>query len=124
MKTAMKEKSFDGGKHGTVVRLDDVVQNHPMSNVEHIVQDIHDILLSYYKIARKRFVDSVYMHAIDHFLVLSSETPLTLFSPAFVNGLDVDQLEMIAGEDNSIKRRRQQLKKEIESLEAGRRILA
>jgi hypothetical protein len=124
MKIAMKEKSFDEGKHGPVVRLDDVVQNHPMSNVEHIVHDIHDILLSYYEIARKRFVDSVYVHAVDHFLINGSETPLTLFSPEFVLGLDVGQLEMIAGEDTLTKRKRQQLKKEIESLEAGRRILA
>lgn len=124
MKTAMKEKSFDEGKHGLVVRLNDVVQNHPMSNVEHIVHDIHDILLSYYEIARKRFVDSVYVHAVDHFLINGSETPLALFSPEFVLGLDVDQLEMIAGEDTLTKRKRQQLKKEIESLEAGRRILA
>ena len=120
----MEEKSFDNCQHGTVVRLDDVVQNHPMTNMEHIVQDIHDILLSYYEIARKRFVDNVCMHAVDHFLVNGSETPLTLFSPAFVSGLDADQLENIAGEDILTKRTRQQLKKEIHSLEAGRRILA
>jgi hypothetical protein len=105
MKAEMEEKSFDGCKHGTVVRLDDMVRNHRTNNTEHIVQDIHDILSSYYKIARKRFVDNVCMHAVDHFLVNGSETPLTLFSPAFVNGLDVDQLESIAGEDTLKKRR-------------------
>jgi hypothetical protein len=51
------------------VKLDDVVQNHPMSNTKHVVQDIHDILFSYYKVARKRFVDNMCMHAVDHFLI-------------------------------------------------------
>lgn len=119
----METRSFDDCTHGTVVKLDDVVQYHPMSNTEHVVQDIHDILFSYYKVARKRFVDNVCMHAVDHFLINGPETPLTLFSPAFVSGLDVDQLESIAGEDLWTKRKRQQVKKEIQNLEAGRKVL-
>ena len=34
-------------------------QRAPLSKMEHTVRDIHDILLSYYKLARKRFVDNV-----------------------------------------------------------------
>jgi hypothetical protein len=34
-----------------------------MSNIAHIVQDLSDILRSYYKVARKRFVDNVCMQA-------------------------------------------------------------
>jgi hypothetical protein len=106
-----------------VVKVDSMAKNHPMSNVDHIVQDIHDILSSYYKVARKRFVDNVCMQAIDHFLINGPKTSLMLFSPGFVNGLDVDQLESIAGEDMLTRRKRQQLKKEIQNLEAGRKIL-
>jgi hypothetical protein len=119
----MATKSFDDGSHGTVVKLDDIVQNHPMRNTEHIVQDIHDILCSYYKVARKRFVDNVCMQAVDHFLVNGPETPLTIFAPSFVSSLNADELERIAGEDNVTKRQRHQLKKEIGSLEAGKKIL-
>ena len=42
-------------QHGEVVRLDDLMQNHPMSNADHAIQDLHDSLLSYYKVALKRF---------------------------------------------------------------------
>jgi hypothetical protein len=121
MTTTMEKRSFDDCTHDTVVKLDDVVKNPPLSNTEHVVQDIHDILFSHYKVARKRFVDNVCVHVVDHFLVNGPETPLTLFSPSFVSGLDVDQLDSIAGEDFVTKRRWQQVKKEIQSLEVGRK---
>lgn len=37
---------------------------------DHTVQDIHGILESYYKVARKRFVDNVCMQAVDYYLVI------------------------------------------------------
>ena len=91
--------SFNDCSHGTVVKLEDMMRNHPMSNIEHIVQDLHDILFSYYKVARKRFVDSVCMQAVDHHLINGVETSLALFSPTFVSSLNMEQLELIAGED-------------------------
>jgi Dynamin GTPase effector domain len=123
MQTLMTKKAFNDSDHGAVIKLDDVVQSYPMSNTQHIVQDIHDILCSYYKVARKRFVDNICMQAVDHFLINGPQTPLTLFSSSFVSGLNADELERIAGEDNMTKRRRHQLRKEIESLEAGKKIL-
>ncbi|KAL5402255.1 hypothetical protein PMIN04_013017 [Paraphaeosphaeria minitans] len=39
-------------KHGTVVRLDDIVQSHSRSNARHTTLEIHDILCSYYEVAR------------------------------------------------------------------------
>lgn len=94
-----------------------------MSNVEHIVLEIHDILKSYYKVARKRFTDDICKQAADYFLVTGPESPLKLFSPSFVNDLSENQLEVIAGEDASLKRRRAALEKEIRNLDAGRRVL-
>jgi len=55
------------------------------------------------------------MQAVHHFLINGLNAPLMLFSPAFINGLDVDQQEIIAGEDILTQRRQQQLKKEIQS---------
>jgi Dynamin GTPase effector domain len=123
MQALMSSKLFHANGHGIVVKLDDIVQSHPLSSTQHIVQDIHDILCSYYEVARKRFVDTVVMQAVDHFLINGPETPLTLFSPSFVNSLKEDELDRIAGEDNETKRRRQQLKKEIKSLQKGMKIL-
>ena len=94
-----------------------------MSNSEYTVQDIHDILESYYKVARKRFVDNICMQAADYYLVTGPETPAKLFSSSLVNKLSNDELKDIAGEDASTVRRRMNLKKTIRELEEGRRIL-
>ena len=109
-------------QHGEVVRLDDLMQNHHMSNADHADQDLHDVLHSYYKVALKRFVDSLRMQAADCYLITGSETPLALFSPAFVAGMTPGQLEEVAGEDLTIRRRRLQLEKEQRDLEDGKKI--
>lgn len=124
MKLAMSEKSFDGCKHGVVVRLEDVMSHHPMSNIEHTVQDLHDILKSYYQVSRKRVVDVICMQAVEHHLVSGPATPLKLFSPSFIGNMTSEQLEEIAGEDVRQKRQRKQLQTEIEDLELGKKILA
>lgn len=123
MQTLMAQLSFNDCTHGSVIRLEDMIQNHPMSNIEHVVQDLHDILFSYYEVVRRRFVDGVCMQAADHYLVNGVETPLTLFSPKFVSSLNAEQLELIAGEEQGTRRRRAQLKRNIASLEEAKRIL-
>ncbi|OJD27445.1 hypothetical protein ACJ73_01154 [Blastomyces percursus] len=90
--------------------------NH-MSNLEHTVHDLHDILKSYCKVARKRFVDSVCSEAVDYHLITCRQTPLKQFSPAFVQDLSAEQLDEIAGKDPKLKRKRVQLRKEISELE-------
>jgi hypothetical protein len=123
MRAALTEKSIDNCSHGSVVRLTDITHDHPMSNTDHVIQDIHDILKSYYKVARKRFVDNVCMHAADYHLITGPDTPLKLFSPDFIVSMTPEQIEDIAGEDATLKRKRVVLKKEIQELEEGRRIL-
>ena len=122
MRAAMAKKSVDGCQHGAVVRLDDIMEHHPMSNTEHVVLDIHDVLQSYYKVACKRFKDYSCMQ-VDYHLATGPDTPLKLFSPSFVSGLSPEQLEEIAGEDSSLKRTRKYLDKKIKDLEAGKRVL-
>lgn len=112
--------------HGAkMVSLDKIVEyRQNMSNVDHVVREIHDILEAYYKVARKRFVDNLCMQAADYHLVTGPHAPLKLFSPTFVDRLTAEQLEDIAGEGPSTKRKRAALEKEIGDLEAGRKILA
>ncbi|KAI5196864.1 dynamin GTPase [Aureobasidium subglaciale] len=107
----------------SVIALDDIVQNHPMSNAQHTVYEVHDILKAYYKVARKRFVDNVCMQAADYLLVTGPKNPLKLFSPQFVSSLNDDQLEEIAGEDAGTKRRRNAWAKEVKDMELGKKIL-
>lgn len=94
-----------------------------MGNDEHTIQDLHDILQSCYKVARKRFVDALRMQAVDHFLISGPDTPLTLFSPAFVAKLSPEELDEAAGEDRQVKRQRASLEKEAHDLEEAMKIL-
>lgn len=93
------------------------------SNVEHVKEEIHDILQSYYKVARKRFVDNVYQQAVDHCLLTGPMSPLAVFSQEWVVKLSAEQLEAIAGESPSTKERRTALDKKIQDLEVALRIL-
>lgn len=88
-----------------------------------MVQEIHDILHSYYELSRERFVDNIRMQAADHFLVTGPNTPLKLFSPQFVAELTESQLEEVAGEEISVKRRRAALGKEVRLLETAMKII-
>ncbi|KAL4745863.1 Dynamin central region-domain-containing protein [Aspergillus foveolatus] len=92
-------------------------------NRQQVCEDILDTLMSYYKVARKRFVDIVCQQVIHHFLLETDDGPLRIFSPDLVMSLSTEQLEMVAGEDAESKRRRNMLKQEIDSLEAALRIL-
>ncbi|CAG7950906.1 unnamed protein product [Penicillium salamii] len=116
-------KTIDNCSHGEVVRVDDLFTHNHMSNDKHTTHDIHDILEAYYKVARKRFVDNVCMQAVDHHLVTGPETPMRLLSPKWVNKLSNEELEAIAGEEMGSKRKRRQLKKRIQDLEAGKKVL-
>lgn len=98
-------------------------KDNPMSSGKHTVQYIHDILHAYYEVASKRFVDNVCMQATDYHLVTRPFTPLKLFSPSLITGLNPEQLDNIAGEDPMVNRKRAQLKNAIEEIETGRKIL-
>lgn len=123
MQSRIQGKIFDDCTHGEVIRTSDIYQHEDMGNTEHTIQDLHDILQSYYKVARKRFVDALRMQAVDRFLITGPDTPLTLFSPPFVSKLTKEQLEEAAGEDHQVKRKRLDLEKETRDLEEAMTIL-
>ncbi|KAI4955436.1 hypothetical protein J4E91_001296 [Alternaria rosae] len=87
-------------------------------NMQQVREDILDVLISYYEVSRKRFVDMICRQAVGHFLLEGEESPLRVFSPEMVFGLGVEQLEFVAGEDACTKERRAMLESEIRSLEA------
>ena len=119
----MQESSIHTEEHGDMVSLDAILPTSTASNTDQTTRDLHDILKSYYKVARKRFVDVVMMQAVDYYLINGPESPLKLFSPSFASALTAEQLEAIAGEDVSTKRKREELKREIENLTNGKKIL-
>ncbi|KAK8160220.1 dynamin GTPase [Phyllosticta citribraziliensis] len=127
-KKELADKSFSFRNDGTlhdrqVIGLDQIIQARSMTNTEHVVQELQDILSSYYKVASQRVVDTICMQAASFYLISGPDTPLSLFSPSWVGALTDDQLDDIAGEDPSAKDRRLQLQKECDELEMGKKIL-
>lgn len=107
-----------------MVKIEDMFQHNNMSNAEHVVNDMHDILRSYYKVALKRIVDNLCMQAADYHLLTGPDTPLKMLTPEFIRSLTAEQLEEIAGEEIGVKGRRKELLKTIEDLEKGQKILS
>lgn len=93
------------------------------SNADQTKEDVHDILESYYKVSRKRFVDAICQQAIDHFLLDGSGSPLKVLNPELISKMTDTQLDMIAGEDSNTKRERERLGSEIQGLEAAMRVV-
>lgn len=91
--------------------------------MEHTVRDIHDILNSYYKVARKRFIDNICIQETDYHLITGPDIPLRVFSPEFIVELSAKRLTVVAGEDTTFIQQRKSIEKKIESLIKGRRIL-
>ncbi|KAL8734518.1 MAG: hypothetical protein Q9166_001418 [cf. Caloplaca sp. 2 TL-2023] len=123
MKAVMYNKAFKDANHGDIVRIADLDHTSSMSNLQSIVQHLHDILKSYYKVARKRFVDNVCMQVTDRHLMRGPDTAVKVFSPAFVSDLTPDQLERIAGEDVLTKRKRAELTREVENFRKAKNLL-
>ncbi|KAF4973657.1 hypothetical protein FSARC_135 [Fusarium sarcochroum] len=88
-----------------------------------ICQDIHDVLLTYYDIARSRFVDVVCQQVIDHFLLDADDGPLTVLSDQVVFHMTPEQLEAIAGEDMLSKDRREKLTRDVSNLKEALKVL-
>ena len=120
----MQALSYKDGAGNKVIKVKDLDHHHNnMSNIDHTVQEIHDILEAYYKVALKRFVDCLRMQAADFFLISGPDSPLSLFSPNFVAALTPEQLEEAAGEDSQVKSQRAMLEKEEQDLEEAKKIV-
>jgi hypothetical protein len=119
---ALNSWQTNDGQHEPLLRLKDIV-GAVMSNEGHMIQDLHDTLKSYYKVARKRFADAICLQAVDHFLVSGKNSPLWIFSPHFIGNMSEAELHHIAGDEDEIIRRRNMLETELGSLKAGEKIL-
>lgn len=95
----------------------------PKANAEQVCTDIVDTLESYYKVARKRFVDTVCQQAINHYLLDREDSPLRILCPDLVMSLSAKQLDLIAGEDTSSRHQREILSRQRNSLRAAKKVL-
>lgn len=108
---------------GKVVSVAHVTKSTSADNLDHTVQQIHDIIESYYKVARQRFVDTVCMQGSDYYLLTGALSPLRVLGYNFVSNLSTAQLDMIAGEENATKQLRTTLVNKITALEKGKKLL-
>jgi hypothetical protein len=92
-------------------------------NTQQVCEDILDVLASYYKVARKRFIDAICIEVVGHFFLDGEQSPLRVFPPDLVMYLKDEQLEAIAGEDTETKNHRAMLEAEIKNLEAAAKLL-
>jgi Dynamin central region/Dynamin GTPase effector domain len=106
----------------TLVRLNDVL-NIQISNEDQAIEDLHDILQSYYKLARKQFVDAVSKGAVDYFLLTVNDGPLRVCSAEFVGRLSDKELDEIAGENAESAAERANIKRQLRNLEEGQEVL-
>ena len=86
-----------------------------LSNEDHTVYDIHDILKAYYKVAGKRFMDNIVIQVVERY-ILGGRGPLKLFTPELVADLSDEDLEFIAGESYGTSATRTELKSKLERL--------
>lgn len=108
-------------------RLRDLAANG--ANVAQVRESMHDVLASYYELARTRLVDIVYQQAVNHDLLMTggggggNTGPLGILSTEMVLGLSEDQLDMIAAEDAPVKQRREKLLRDIRNFEEALKVL-
>ncbi|KAG7126017.1 hypothetical protein HYQ44_001057 [Verticillium longisporum] len=93
------------------------------SNSLQVHEDIHDILKSYYKVARKRFVDVVCQQSILYYLLDVKDGPLNIFTPELVSELDDKKLNAVAGEDFLTRNNRDQLMREVDNYKKAAAVL-
>ncbi|KAF2966363.1 hypothetical protein GQX73_g7233 [Xylaria multiplex] len=97
--------------------------NFAKGDAAYIREEMHDLLSSYYEVARDRFVDVVYQQVVNHCLLFGEKSPLKVFNTEMVLGLNEEQLDMIAAEDPPVQQRRDKLLRDIENLTKALKVL-
>jgi hypothetical protein len=97
-----------GFKDGDSFDMAGVMKRVHLSNEDQAVNDIHDILKAYYKVAMKRFTDNVVVQVAERYL-LGREGPVKSLSPDLISDLGDDDLMEIAGENFSTSSTRNEL---------------
>ncbi|CRG92822.1 hypothetical protein PISL3812_09893 [Talaromyces islandicus] len=102
-----------GLQDGYAFDMATVMRGVHISNEDQAVNDIHDVLKAYYKVALKRFTDNVVLQVTER-LILGIGGPVRTFSPDFVGELQDSDLADIAGETFTSSSSRNELTKKCE----------
>ncbi|KAI0853360.1 dynamin family protein [Daldinia vernicosa] len=94
-----------------------------LPSVEHIYGDVHDVVKTYYEIARARFLDGIHQQAITHFLLDGEQSVFQVFTPERVLSMTSEEVEKIAKESPISTQAREELEQEVENLEKALEVL-
>lgn len=101
----LKRMGFSDDNTYHKVTLSQVERVTHLSNEDQAVYDIHDILKAYYKVALKRFTDSVVLQVIER-CYFSSDGPVMLITPEYVGEFSDQDLDEVAHETYETARAR------------------
>ncbi|RHZ49646.1 dynamin-like protein [Aspergillus thermomutatus] len=110
-----------GLHEGILYSLKQVVDMVHISNEDQAVDNIHDILKAYYKVARKRFTDNIIVQVAERHL-LGVNGPVRTLSPEFVLNLEDSELLHIAGESYVTSSKRNELSSKVDRFQKALQI--
>jgi hypothetical protein len=93
----LKAQGFEDDDLVDIARM---VEGVHLSNEDQAVNDIHDTLKAYYKVALKRFTDNVVLQITER-LLLGPDGPVKILSPEMIGDLQDGELSDLAGESFS-----------------------
>ncbi|KAH8710117.1 hypothetical protein GQ44DRAFT_714671 [Phaeosphaeriaceae sp. PMI808] len=102
-----------GFQGGCIIDLQRLMQSVHLSNEDQAVDDIHDTLKAYYKVAMKRFTDNVVVQIAERVL-LGLEGPVKTLTPGMINDLHDNELMELAGENFATSSNRNELMNKYE----------
>ncbi|KAI0106668.1 hypothetical protein F4814DRAFT_428653 [Daldinia grandis] len=94
-----------------------------LPSAEQIYGDAHDVIQTYYEIARARLLDGIDQQVIAHFLLDGEQSVFQLFTPERLLSMTSEEVESIAKESPSSTRLREDLQLEIDNLEKALEVL-
>jgi hypothetical protein len=97
-----------GFEDGDSVDIAQMVEGVHLSNEDQAVNDIHDNLKAYYKVALKRFTDNIVLQITER-LLLGAEGPVRILSPEMIGDLQDSELMDLAGENFATSSTRNEL---------------
>ncbi|KAL4928186.1 dynamin family protein [Aspergillus undulatus] len=105
----------DNGKYYEV-NFNELMRGVHPSNEDQAVNDIHDVLKAYYKVALKRFADNVVIQIVERY-ILGQDGPVRALCSDMVNDMDEGELLELAGESFVTSSKRQDLTAKCQRLQ-------
>ncbi|OBT73171.1 hypothetical protein VF21_07938 [Pseudogymnoascus sp. 05NY08] len=111
----LKEVGLEDGQYQTI-DLAAITRAAHLSNEDQAVNDIHDILKAYYKVALKRYIDNVVLQVIER-IYLGSNGLVRAISPEYVGTLSDTELADIAAESYATSSTRTEIGYKLQRLD-------